>query len=135
MKIITAKTKIVRNIFLSVGVLFALGRLLGAGMNDPLLNFSNAPLVPAPAIITFDAPGAGTGPGQGTLVGVMDPTTGGTTITGFYLDAGDVFHGYLRAPNGTITIFDAPGSGTGPFQGTQPASIAAETITGFYVDA
>ena len=92
MKIITAKTKIVRNIFLSVGVLFALGRLLGAGMNDRFLNFSDAPLVGAQAIITFDAPGAGTGPGQGTFAAAMD--TGGT-ITGWYLDAGDVFHGFL----------------------------------------
>ena len=39
------KTKILRNIFLRVGVLFALARLHGADMNDGGLNFSNMPLL------------------------------------------------------------------------------------------
>jgi len=53
------KTKILRNIFLSVGVLFASAQLLSAGMNDGVLNFSNTPLVrPQATFITFDAPGA-----------------------------------------------------------------------------
>jgi len=43
------RTTIVRNIFISVGVLFALTGLLSADK-------------PQPTIITFDAPGAGTGP-------------------------------------------------------------------------
>jgi hypothetical protein len=37
-----------------------------------------------------------------------------------------VSHGYLRAPGGAITTFDAPGAGTGPFQGA---------VMGNYLDA
>ena len=32
--------------------------------------------------------------------------------------ASGVEHAYVRAPDGTITTFDAPGAGTGPGQGT-----------------
>jgi hypothetical protein len=88
-----------------------------------------------PTIITFDAPGAGTGPGQGTQGNGINPAG---AITGFYLDANNVFHGFLRTPNGAITGFDAPGAGStaGSFQGTQAYSINPEgTIVGLYLDA
>jgi hypothetical protein len=130
-------------------------------------------------IITFDAPGAGTGPGQGTFLqtnpGTINPAgaiTGfycdainchgflrapdgtfntfdapGSTFTfagwfnpagviaGNYADASSVFHGYLRARNGTFTTFDAPDAGTGAGQGTFPYGLnPAETIVGSYVD-
>jgi hypothetical protein len=32
----------------------------------------------------------------------------------------NVAHGFVRAPNGVITTFDAPGAGTGAGQGTFP---------------
>src|SRR5438128_9701145 len=90
------------------------------GASDGVQNFSNTALLrPAPTIITFDAPGAGTGPGQGTLAFSINPAR---AITGFYLDSGDVFHGYVRARNGTITTLKAPGSGTGAGQGTHGLS-------------
>jgi hypothetical protein len=58
------------------------------------------------------------------------------TITGYYADASDVWHGFVRGRNGAITIVDAPGAGTGPFQGTSPGAInAVGTVTGFYSDA
>ena len=47
-----------------------------------------------------------------------------------------MFHGYVRAPDGTFTTFDAPGAGTGLFQGTNPFSInPAGAIAGYTVDA
>jgi hypothetical protein len=49
----------------------------------------------AQTIVTFDAPGAGTGKTQGTAAGTIN-TAG--EITGYYLDSGSVFHGYLRTP-------------------------------------
>ena len=53
-----------------------------------------------------------------------------------YVDANDVNHGALRAPNGAITTFDVPGAGTGPGQGTLPASNnPADGIVGTYIDA
>ena len=75
---------------------------------------------PRRTFITFDAPSAGTGPGQGTEGIHINPAG---AITGYYLDSGDVFHGYVRARDGTFTAFDAPGAGTGPFEGTLAFSI------------
>ena len=84
---------------------------------------------------TFDAPGAGTGAFQGTgLFGVAINTAG--AIAGSFIDASNVVHGFLRARNGVITTFDAPGAGTGPLLGTFVTSINPEgMITGYYLDA
>jgi hypothetical protein len=95
-------------------------------------------------ITTFDAPGAGGGGGAIPL-----PTTGtnpGTyavagdacgIVTGYYVDERSVAHGYLRAADGTFTMFDVPGAGTGPGQGTFAGnmSMSGEMIAGNYVDA
>jgi hypothetical protein len=56
--------------------------------------------------------------------------------TSWYIDSGNVCHGFVRAPDGTITTFDAPGAGTGAWQGTFPLTInPAGAVTGYYVDA
>jgi hypothetical protein len=55
---------------------------------------------------------------------------------GYYLDGNTVFHGFLRAADGTITTFDASGAGTGAYQGTLGADInAAGTVAGYYYNA
>jgi hypothetical protein len=47
-----------------------------------------------------------------------------------------VRHGFVRAADGTFTIFDAPGAGTGALLGTIPMSVnTGGSIAGFYVDA
>jgi hypothetical protein len=95
-----------------------------------------------PRIITFDAPGAGatTGSFQGTGCysdcSVLINNFG--AITGTYLDANNVFHGFVRSPEGKFTTFDSPGADTTPgdFNGTFPNAINdAGAITGFYADA
>jgi hypothetical protein len=123
------KTKILRNIFLSVGVIFASARLLSAGMNDGVLNFSNTPLVhPQATFITFDAPG-----GQHDLQPSAINPAG--AITGSYITGSSpnfTFHGFLRAPDGTFATIDPPGSTlTEIFGGINPAG----TIAGTYFDA
>jgi hypothetical protein len=94
-----------------------------------------------PRIITFDAPGAGTGSGQGT--GCFSYTDCSTlinnrgAITGYYLDANNVFHGFVRSPDGTFTSFEAPDADTNPndFNGTLPNAINdCGAITGNYYD-
>src|SRR4029434_5733484 len=70
---------------------------------------------PYSVITTFNVPGAGTGPAQGTFAGNIIP---GHVIAGRYADASDVAHGFVRAPDGTFTTFDAPNAGTDPGQGT-----------------
>jgi len=84
-------------------------------------------------ITTFDAPGAGTGSGQGTVAGSINQDG---VIAGDYVDPGGVEHGFVRAADGTITTFDATGAGTGPGQGTYPQGInPAGAISGLFLDA
>jgi len=63
-------------------------------------------------------------PGSDTFPSAINP---GGTITGIVTG----FHGFVRAANGTITVFDPPGS-----QLTFPAAInPAGTIVGFFFTA
>jgi hypothetical protein len=58
------------------------------------------------------------------------------TITNGYSDLNTVVHGYLRAPDGTITTFETPWAGTVAFEGTVPQAInTGGAVTGFYIDA
>src|SRR5438876_2688441 len=91
-------------------------------------------------ITTFDAPGAGTAAGQGTIAFSLNPSG---AIAGFTRDANNARHGFLRAPGGTFTIFDDPAAGTcstscgtiGPGQGTRAYAInPSGQIVGFYSD-
>jgi hypothetical protein len=73
---------------------------------------------------TFEAPGAGTGSFEGTIP--VSINTGGA-IAGYYYDASDVYHGFVRPASGTITDF-APD--------TQANSINSEgDVTGYGYDA
>ena len=66
-----------------------------------------------PRIISFDAPGAGATAGsfEGTACysdcSVLINNFG--AITGTYEDANNVFHGFVRSPEGKFTSFEAPG--------------------------
>jgi len=88
-------------------------------------------------IISFDAPGADTTPGDynGTYPSGMN-TWG--FITGSYQGADTVYHGFVRSPGGKFTTFEAPGADTtaGSYNGTSPISINDfGAITGSYYDA
>jgi hypothetical protein len=81
----------------------------------------------------FDVPGAGTGMLQGTIpLGI----NAAGDVTGFYVVAPNVAHGFMRASDGTMTApIDAPDAGTGFGQGTFPISInAVGDIAGMYFD-
>ena len=86
-------------------------------------------------ISVFDAPGAGTGPGQGTFPFsplIINPSG---AIAGYYVDSSNVSHGFLRATNGAIIGFDIPGAGTGLGEGTFSYAISPTgAITGYYYD-
>src|SRR5436190_1311592 len=85
----------------------------------------------------FDAPGAGTDDFEGTRAYGINP---GGAITGWFIVSGGsyVVHAYVRAKDGTFTVFDAgiPGpypQGTFPFS---PSVINPEgAITGYYFDS
>jgi hypothetical protein len=88
---------------------------------------------PAGVFTQIDAPGAGTGIGQGT--GCFSNCSVGLNasgmIMGTYIDAGTVFHGFLRSAAGQFATIDPPNS-----VGTRPQSINdSGAITGYYIDA
>ena len=97
--------------------------------------------LPIPAqsgqIIKFDAPGAGnTGFFQGTFP--LDINAFGQAI-GYFVDAQNLFHGFVRYADGRIETIDAPGAGTNPAfvsEGTIAYSINIEgRIVGRYLDS
>jgi len=82
-------------------------------------------------ITTFDAPGGGSAPYQGSSATAINAVG---IIAGNVLDTNYVFHGFVRDLGGNFTTIDAPGAAGGG--GTLPISINwAAMITGFYSDA
>jgi hypothetical protein len=83
---------------------------------------------------TFEIPGADTTPGSynGTAPNNINELG---VITGYYTDAANVAHGFVRFADGAVVTFDAPGAGTGAFQGTVSLSNNLEgAATGYFVD-
>jgi hypothetical protein len=90
-------------------------------------------------ITTFDAPGAGTTADSAQGTHVDDYASFGTSglnpagaITGLVITSSGLGRGFLRAPQGRVTTFDALGEANGTF----PGNINPEgAITGYYLDA
>lgn len=84
--------------------------------------------------VSFDAPGAGLGVGldQGTVaISINDLGV----IAGQLESDKNVFHAFVRYPNGSFTTFDVPGAGSNPGQGTIAFNINLEgEIAGIYID-
>jgi hypothetical protein len=75
----------------------------------------------------FDDPNAGTSAYQGTAAYTLTPKN---TVTGLYIDARNVWHGFERDSEGVFTTIDVPGA-----SGTRPSTInAVGAITGYYID-
>jgi hypothetical protein len=84
----------------------------------------------------FDDPDAGTGAGQGTTPDTSSGLSPAGVVSGFYIDSNSVYHGFLRASDGTFTSVDAQGAGTGAGQGTLLASINPKGVTaGVWIDS
>jgi hypothetical protein len=87
-------------------------------------------------IITFDAPGADTTPyeGHGTFPSSINDFG---VIIGAALDSNEIYHGFVRTPDGKFTRFDVPGTGgtPGSYGGTLPNSVNdLGEIAGYYSD-
>jgi catechol 2,3-dioxygenase-like lactoylglutathione lyase family enzyme len=86
-------------------------------------------------IVEFDAPGACQASGQGTQTSSFYGLNNAGWFAGPFLDCSIVWHGYLRAPDGGMSIIDAPGAGTGAGQGTIADCVSDNmAITGWYID-
>src|SRR5579871_940635 len=83
---------------------------------------------------TFDAPGAGAAAGQGTITFSINRFG---VITGFYIDANNVTHGFVTAaPFNNFTILNEPDAGQGAGQGTVAGNVNLRgEIAGYYIDA
>ena len=87
-------------------------------------------------ITSFDVLGAGTSPFEGTFPTSTIGLNDAGTISGNYIDTNFVSHGFLRARNGCIITFDAPGAGTNAGQGTFNLGLNQEgTTIGYYFDS
>jgi len=117
--------------FSGIGAL-CLGLMLAAGTAARSQEGAVTPESATPSFTTVDVPGAGTNSQQGTAVSSINAAG---DITGVYVDANNVVHGFVLPAGGTLTKFDVPAAGTKAGQGTIPASInSSGTITGVYVD-
>ncbi len=86
--------------------------------------------------IIFDAPGADTASGDynGTFATAI---SNGGVVTGYYIDANDVYHGFLRTSKGGFLTFEATGADTTPgsFNGTTPSGVNdLGMVVGSYTD-
>jgi hypothetical protein len=81
-------------------------------------------------IITFDVPGAGTSLNQGTFATATALNPAGT-LAGAWVDVNFVQHGFVRAPDGTITKIDVSGASATNTTGINSVG----TVLGYYVDA
>ena len=85
---------------------------------------------------TYEGPGAGTGFMQGTGTASTIGLSPEGAVTGAIIDSGNTFHGYVRSPDGNITVLHIPGAGTGAFQGSDTDGFNLEgVISGVDIDA
>jgi len=111
------------------GEVIAGGYVDSTGMNHGFLRAANG------TVTEFDVPAAATGPGLGTMTEWAQCVNSAGAVTGIYFDQNGAVHGFVRAPDGTITTFDAPGAGIGSGQGTFAVGInPAGTIVGISQD-
>jgi len=83
--------------------------------------------------IKYDPPDAGKGAGQGTYIASFSGINPEGAVVGEYLDSGNVWHAYLRHPDGKIKEFNDPNVGPGG-GGTLGINAKGE-IWGWYMDA
>ena len=79
-----------------------------------------------PRFLTFDAPGADTKPGDNNGTYPTGINAWGA-VSGNYVDASNVLHGFLRSPEGKFTRFEAPGADTTPVPTTEPVPLLSTT--------
>jgi hypothetical protein len=76
---------------------------------------------------------AGKGQVQGTWIGGFNSAG---EIAGYYVDSGNVAHGFLRSTDGKITKINVSAAGKGSGQGTVLFSIdLSGAVAGYYVDS
>jgi hypothetical protein len=86
-----------------------------------------------PTVISFGAPGAGTGAGQGTWANAINAIG---EVAGWYVDGNNVHHGFIRGLDGEIRSVNAGRAGAAAYQGTLIEGMnSAGATTGYYIDS
>jgi len=128
------KTKILRNLFVSVFVLVALAMPLAAGTSDGGLNFSNMPLLPPRIMQAPNLPLDGGYANRNTAVGTgkaIEEAEAAKAAAGREARIDSSFDSPSSKAEGTFISFDAPGAVNGTYpSGINPAGV----ITGTLVD-
>jgi hypothetical protein len=86
---------------------------------------------PDGTVTEYDAPGAGTSPGQGTEPCANDCLNPAGTVAGAYIDPTSVSHTFVRDRHGNITEFDPPGASSSGPSGIDPVG----SVVGSYSDS
>jgi hypothetical protein len=110
-----------------------LGVIVGSYMDSNIVSHGFLRLTDG-SFITFDAPGAGLGANlfQGTSAYAINNLC---EVAGGVQDSANVYHGFIRHPDGSFTTFDAPGAGIRANQGTSASLINLRgEVAGFYLD-
>ena len=117
----------------------AAGNIVGMYRDSNLVYHGFVRAASTGTITTFDVTGAGTNHdgslSEGTKPFGINATAG---IAGSYVAPNIVYHGFIRATNGTISTFSAPDAGTNAYfsEGTQPISMNdSGEIAGIYIDS
>jgi len=118
-----ALARLLRIAFISVGVLFAITRVLAVETDDGVLSFNAPSVQPHSTFISFDPPGS-----TSTFPSAITPSG---VIIGSYFDASGVTHGFLRTRDGVFTTFDVPSSTSTTATSITPGGV----MTGWYFDA
>jgi hypothetical protein len=91
--------------------------VIAGGFGDSYAVYHGFLRNPDGTFTVFDAPGVS--PGVGNYLGTQPQSINARgEIAGIYEGADFVGHGFLRAPDGKITVFDDPAEGVGSYQGT-----------------
>lgn len=83
------------------------------------------------SVTTFDVSAAGTDTYQGTFPQCINPSG---TIAGEFVDANNVYHGFVRSPSNAITTFDPRGSVETLISGSDGLNPLG-AISGYYMDS
>lgn len=96
--------------------------VIAGGFGDSYAVFHGFLRNPDGTFVVFDVPGVS--PGVGNYLGTEPQSINARgEVAGIYIGADFVAHGFLRAPDGKITVFDDPAEGVGVYQGTWAYSI------------
>lgn len=112
----------------------AMAAILLAGLLCLVVMANSQPASPGDNVFKiFDAPGAGSDAGQGTIPWSIN---GSGDIAGAFVDSQGLSHGFVRSKSGSFVAFDAPNASQRGDQGTTARAINKQgAVAGYFYGA